>query len=604
MRLLVLLPAFALMTLLSAGDVLHVPGDFGSVAQAAAAAQPGDIIELAQGTYDGAIKLGKSVTLRGGDPERCILQCGRDETVLTVSGETNLDGLTIQGGENGIMVRAGASLTLEDCRIIGNKSDGIGFENAFNTQLFLDDCFVAENGDGIDLESTQAVILNCRFVNNRDDGLDLDGDAGALVYGCTFADNRDDGIEIRLATRTHALIQKCRFERNGEDGVEIINSPKEQGIYNLLCVQNSAFDGNKRFGVGFVEHEKESATGEMSKTAVYAAGNTFIGTGAGAVSLNYASVFAGRKDYPQTVTAAIRRGEKQTKQEVTVQIPVLAGIYNLRPTTDGTMVADAEGVAVSNAFVFVADDNNRTVYVLDRRTGQVARSFSTAPFPRSDYEAPGPEGLDVIKEDDGEALLLSDDDGRGLYTLSLQDETFGQVLRRQDTAAIGPVEGVEMVGGLLVAAANRTKLYQIRSDDFSLAGSPVEVGVQGFGAHIAGAGASEANDRLFITVSGYAGLDQKFRNHQSAFVELDSELEAVRGFWHLGPFSNDPRGIALLDGLVYVADGRSDFTDEQTGEVNRGGIKVFVFLIEDDPEALRRVLRLLPLRRDRAGNAP
>jgi hypothetical protein len=75
-------------------------------------------------------------------------------------------------------------------------------------------------------------------------------------------------------------------------------------------------------------------------------------------------------------------------------------------------------------------------------------------------------------------------------------------------------------------------------------------------------------------------------------------LRAIQGFWHLGPFSNDPRGIAVSDGLVYVADGRSDFKDSETGEMNRGGLKVFVFLLERDAAALDRAGPLLPLRRD------
>ena len=79
---------------------------------------------------------------------------------------------------------------------------------------------------------------------------------------------------------------------------------------------------------------------------------------------------------------------------------------------------------------------------------------------------------------------------------------------------------------------------------------------------------------------------------------MDPTLKEVRGFWHLGPFSNDPRGISSVDGLIYIADGKSDFEDEQTREMNRGGIKVLVFLLEDNPQVLNEALVFLPVRYD------
>ncbi|MFC1718998.1 hypothetical protein ACFL6S_35430, partial [Candidatus Poribacteria bacterium] len=49
--------------------------------------------------------------------------------------------------------------------------------------------------------------------------------------------------------------------------------------------------------------------------------------------------------------------------------------------------------------------------------------------------------------------------------------------------------------------------------------------------------------------------------------------------------------------LIYVADGRGDFVDKDTGEMNRGGLKVFVFMLEDDFRRLERLLPVLPIRK-------
>ncbi len=318
---------------------LRVPAGYSTIQAAAAAARPGDIIALAPGTYHECVEL-NGVSLMGANARRCAIEGNREETLLTISGKARIANLAIRDGENGIRVAPGASVEVEHCRIIGNKSDGIGFENAFNTFIEIHDCLIAENGDGVDLESTQAVIRGTRFKRNHDDGLDLDGDAGALVYNCEFIDNGDDGIEIRLATRTHAIVQSCRFSGNGEDGLEIIDSPLEDGLYNILGVQNCAFSNNKRFGVGFVDQETETNGSAMSKTAVYATQNDFRGP---AVSPNYTSVFEAGRAYSKRARVNLTRGQRTNRQNVRVRIPVLLAVYDLRPTTDGTMASDAEG---------------------------------------------------------------------------------------------------------------------------------------------------------------------------------------------------------------------------------------------------------------------
>ena len=53
---------------------------------------------------------------------------------------------------------------------------------------------------------------------------------------------------------------------------------------------------------------------------------------------------------------------------------------------------------------------------------------------------------------------------------------------------------------------------------------------------------------------------------------------------------------AAQDGLIYIADGRSNFVDRNTGETNRGGQKVFAFMLEDDISALENMLQVLPVR--------
>ncbi len=581
-------------------ETINVPADFGSIGEAVGVATDGDTIVIGPGIYREEIDLRSSINLIGMDPERCVIRGVSKEkgkVVITVHGNSCLSGLTIMESSTGVHVKSGAFVRIENSHITGNAGDGVGFDHDFNSYIYMRGCLIAQNGDGVDLESTQGVILESRFIDNGDDGIDYDGDAGVLVYGCVFAENRDDGIEIRLLKETHAIIINSAFRHNGEDGIEIINSPLEDGDYNILCVQNSNFEDNVRFGIGFVPHGVEEHTGEMSKTAVYAAGNSFSENGAGHVSPNYLPVFEATESYPSVAEVDIIQNGETVRKEMPARFPLLVGIYNMRPTVDGLMAGDCEGVAVHRDRMFVADDSARRIYVLNKHTGAVERSIPTMPFPESKFEAPGPEGLDIVDYNGKNMLVLSDDDGESLFYLSLERENFGHVVFHKSTASIGKAEAVEAIGGRFFLAAEGNKIHAVEVGSLKQGTSDfVEYRFEGFGNHIAGIGADESGQRIFVTLSAYV-KDQNWRNKRSAFFETYPGLKDIRGFWQLGPFSNDPRGIAFDRDLIFVADGRSDFLDRDTGEMNRGGQKIFVFLLEDKSEVLEQVIPLLPVRR-------
>jgi hypothetical protein len=579
------------------------PADFNNIQAAINNANDGDTVRVSAGTYNERLVVERSISIVGDDTNNCILTGDgygpSGGTVVTVSESVYISGFTIHEANIGIFVTSGESLTIENCTIARCWTDGVGFDFSFNTTLFMRNCFIASNGDGVDVASTQGMIISTKFVSNNDDGLDYDGDAGVLVYDCMFTSNADDGIEIRLAMRTHAIILDSIFEENGEDGIEVINSPSDKDIYNLLCVQNCHFGGNTRYGVGFVSHETEEYTGEMSRTAVYAVGNTYVNGGVEDVSPNYTAVFDAPKSYPASVTTWIRRaGETDVVKHLPVQIPLLVGIYNLRPTTDGNKLGDAEAVTVLGNRIHVADDNviGTAVYVLDKSTGEIVETIPTNPFPGGGFNAPNPEGLDIVTYDDNNALLVLNDLDycTDLYTLSLEESLFGHVLRHQCSYAFHG-EGVERVGDELIVVGD-DNLHRVDANTLQEINEHAWIYVNHFGNHFAGVGADETESSVFCTLSGYTNSSQTWRNHKSAFFEMDPALTEIRNLWHLGPFSNDPRGISIANGLFYVADGRSYFTDTETGEVNRGGIKVFVFLLEDDPNVFTQVLPFLPIR--------
>ncbi len=599
--------AMSLLTLIAAiqisatGEIFEVPGEYQTISAAVEKAHSGGTVKISPGVYRETIVLEDNITLEGEDPSRCIIESSRDASVVTIKGQAVIRGLTIRGGKNGVWLEAGTSAELQNCSIENNKEDGVGFASSFETYISIRDCRITGNGDGIDLESTQAVLLSSQFVKNRDDGLDLDGDAGVLIYDCSFIENGDDGIEIRLAVDTQAIVDQCRFSKNGEDGIEIIDSPIQDGIYNVFCIQNSAFEENARHGVGFVDQEKEIATEQKSKTVVWAVGNTFLPAGQdkNAVSENYRPVFE-QEFVAGPVSYQLKCGEKTVSGKIPIRVPHLVAIYNLRPTPNGLMAEDVEGVAVTGDRLFVADDNCFAIHAVDRGNGCNISSMPTRPFASSDHIAPGPEGLDIRCTGDNQTLILSDDDGRSIYELSLEQDSWGHILKRWDTTEIGPLEGVEISQDGTMLGCSNSKLLAFDLETMKLQKDPVELTFEGLGKHIAGAALDDNSDTgmFYVSLSGYTGGQQKYRHGSSAFFELTPSLDSVTALWHLGPFSSDPRGLDCRDGLIYIGDGRSDFEDQFTGEMNRGGMKIFVFKpVLDDVSDLLQVLPHLPVRK-------
>jgi len=199
----------------SAAATIHVPADHPTIQAAIDAAQDGDVIEIAPGTYRENVVLGKSVTLMAavydeGDPRNNTTALdGSGGTVVAVpSGVApgpSLVGLVITNGVDG--VRARSPLTVESSYFTGN-------------------------GDDIDYEAGSGGV--CRgnvFVASGDDAIDLDHQ----VVDLTIEGNRilqtsrsDDGIEIRLhdddiAERVDILIRGNEITGSGEDGIQIID---------------------------------------------------------------------------------------------------------------------------------------------------------------------------------------------------------------------------------------------------------------------------------------------------------------------------------------------------------------------------------------------
>ncbi len=206
---------------------LHVPGEYATIQAAIDAAAPGNIVEIADGTYTGPGNKnlrfsGKAVTLRSasGDPALCVIDCEGDGCGLIFNGHetssTVVEGLTVRNGtghdseDDGIVGGAvycqSANPTLRNCAFQGN---------------------VAHDGGGLFVRYSYATLDRCTIRGNEAVG---DSGEGGGLYGylcyltltdCVIEDNQASNLGggmyclIGYPTLTHCVIRGNQANDHG-----------------------------------------------------------------------------------------------------------------------------------------------------------------------------------------------------------------------------------------------------------------------------------------------------------------------------------------------------------------------------------------------------
>jgi hypothetical protein len=281
------------------GDTLDVPREFPSVQAAHDAAQSGDTILVAPGTYVGPLVLSKAVTVAS----HHLLNGDR-----TLVDRTILDG---GGGSHVISIPSGA----EDRPVvhgftIRNAGDGVSPHAPFE----LWHCVVRDTSDGIDYEDgSGGLVRACTFVDNSDDGIDLDEAVDVVIDDNVIRDNGDDGIEIRMQQHDGPLqqivITRNAIHDNGEDGIQLIHY--DVFTQRFLEISHNVIHGNAAAGIGMMDSGKteEDFRAADIPEPIHVLNNTFAGNSHGitggdnAVVLN--NVFVG---HPQIAVKQVDAG--------------------------------------------------------------------------------------------------------------------------------------------------------------------------------------------------------------------------------------------------------------------------------------------------------
>ena len=162
-----------------------VPSEYSTIQLAIDAATNGDTVYVSNGTYVENINYNnKDLYLLGENREATIIDGNQNGSVVTMNGNSVIDGFTIQNGESvrggGIkadIAGGGLSITMinlivENCRCIGGDIDGGGIyiRNAFGNCSLKEVIFnnnYGRKGGALANHSGNLNVENCKFLNNE-----------------------------------------------------------------------------------------------------------------------------------------------------------------------------------------------------------------------------------------------------------------------------------------------------------------------------------------------------------------------------------------------------------------------------------------------------
>ncbi|MFB0532510.1 MAG: right-handed parallel beta-helix repeat-containing protein, partial [Desulfatiglandales bacterium] len=153
-------------------DILYVPSEYSTIERALYAAEEGDTIEIAAGTYNEQdLEVFGGLTIEGESAESTIIRGFGNDDILRNSYYSDttkaivIKRVTIENGDKGIYL-ANHILELTDCIVQNNNRSGIYLYESVAT---ISNCEIARNsGDGI--HGGTVTILNSVIKDNTGDG--------------------------------------------------------------------------------------------------------------------------------------------------------------------------------------------------------------------------------------------------------------------------------------------------------------------------------------------------------------------------------------------------------------------------------------------------
>ncbi|OLF17928.1 right-handed parallel beta-helix repeat-containing protein [Actinophytocola xanthii] len=164
-------------------------------------ARPGDVVEVAAGTYPGPVVVDKEIELRAQNgPGGVCLVGNTDHAALTLTASATVRGLELRGEGcwTGTVVITGDGITpvLDGCSVTGTGDSGISV--AERATPLVRDCHVTnENGAGIKVDGAGGTFERCAVLDAGMAALEVDGGATPTLTACRLSGPSGYGVEVR-----------------------------------------------------------------------------------------------------------------------------------------------------------------------------------------------------------------------------------------------------------------------------------------------------------------------------------------------------------------------------------------------------------------------
>ena len=206
--------ATLVLALSASAETLRVPQDFATIQAAVDAAEPGDTVLVAGGSYTETLTLDghDELTLRG-KGKVTLTPLDPDDDAVTVSDcdGLRLEKLTIRDARVGVVVGASRDVALVDLRLDTHQL--LGLDVATSTDVFVRDVRVDGTPGGVRLtQVARGVVSGARISDVSGVGVEAIETNGLVVQGCRVSgDGSGLGVAVQANSR-ESLIEGNRLQ--------------------------------------------------------------------------------------------------------------------------------------------------------------------------------------------------------------------------------------------------------------------------------------------------------------------------------------------------------------------------------------------------------
>jgi len=241
------------------------PADFQTIQEAINAANPGDTILVASGTYSENVKVYKSLNIMGKGPSSTVLNAldSSDDSFLVTSDFANISGFTVQGAVQpwraGIRLRNVDSCNISNNEVIGNSFGiylmsspineisnnhikfnelfGIALWDSNNNTLILNNVSSSIYGIRLDLSSSNTIVNNKLDTNSI--GIHLISSHNNKITDNDASDNSYCGIALEWSDNNSLVANNA--SSNSMDGIILTDSNNNVVEENIVSHNNLDF---------------------------------------------------------------------------------------------------------------------------------------------------------------------------------------------------------------------------------------------------------------------------------------------------------------------------------------------------------------------------